>query len=277
MLSESQAWQITDEISSAVSVSSFREYLSAVYLVGSLTRGDFFPLKSEVDLLFVLTEKASRLSDDEIAQALQFVKSIDARWRPLIGRTFPCVDIGPWIHYSEIPFRSKADFNAVRHLAELPGRQYISTYAFDFVENGKILYGTDIRSELAVFDPAMLAPVRVNHLTGSLLSYMGSVDREWARREAKQGFRVKLGAMSIARNLFLCYGPATLLKQPVFEGFETVVPPIAGKEFFSSWLVPEYLAPDFFEDISDENALSYFEGCRQFAQGAACLVGLLKP
>ena len=274
-MSEQQAWAIVDDVASGIADCVFRDSLLSVYLVGSLPRGDFYPPKSEMDLLFFLTPSASNLADAEILQGLRFVREIDARWRGTEGRSFPCVDIGPWIRHPEIPFRDHADLASISKLAMSPGRKYVTVYGFDFAENARLLWGTEIREELTIVEPRELVALDVARLNASLRTYVRLDDREWAVREARTGYRVRCSTMSVGRTLFLAYGKRTLLKWPVFRDFDVTVPHFSGKEFFSQVLVPEYLDPEFFLRKTDEQAMAYFQGCLEFAEGAASLLSAL--
>lgn len=129
MTSEQTYYDVLDEVA-AISEREFTEEVTAVYVSGSVARGDFTPGRSDIDLYVVLNERNSRI-EEQYRDALD---ELEEEYLAELQQIEPDA--------LSVAFTSTQEIDS--------GESFLgSGFAYHtFVDNGQLLYGTDIKDQL---------------------------------------------------------------------------------------------------------------------------------
>lgn len=119
-----------EEMVSYIKDAEFKHSIIAVYIGGSVSRGDFVPGRSDIDLYVVMSMIDKDVESNLIHKASQVANNLLTGLHRTCGE---CISV---------------TFTTIKDIKE--GRSWIgygSAY-FDFINSSKILYGMDIKSQI---------------------------------------------------------------------------------------------------------------------------------
>lgn len=129
MTSEQTYYDVLDEVA-AVSERDFAEEVTAVYVSGSVARGDFTPGRSDIDLYVVLDDRNARIEE----QYRNALGELEDEYLAELQQVDPDA--------LSVAFTSTQEIDA--------GESFLgSGFAYHtFIDNGELLYGTDVKAQL---------------------------------------------------------------------------------------------------------------------------------
>ncbi len=238
-----KAWKIVGEVRDSIKAlpRELKRKIVSVVLFGSLLRGDFVPSVSDIDLLIVFSNDASRQDIERILKALYVIGEKYSGF----SKYDKVIDI-PWILEKELPKKGSGKKSIFK---------FLNIYAFDFVKHSMVLYGRDITSEIEIPDPKSLIIDRAKRILKLLEKHESENNK----------YMIKILAGEAIRLAQITYGEATIDKRKVLKNFLKYVPDYSMKTFaIKIWR--EYLSP------KKEESPEYIENCKKFIRNTINLI-----
>jgi len=276
----------------------------SVVLVGSLCRDDFIEGGSDVDLLFIHDQ--GELSSDELGRHPALREVVRLFGEPLLAMARNSGRQRPFM--VDCHFADAHTVETQPQWADPAGflREHMShdrnlwLYAFDLVENGKVLWGEPLTQTVQAFEPGGYMPLLARELREELVR-LESYSPQRVRSQAAQqvcaftgGLQLdgvgmlRVGALrggadipdtiiagwkrltgQLLTALALQYGSPSLRKRDTFRYFNLRVPYFPGKDF-AGHIWSEYLYGIVYDERDEwvrrcgrlcENGLKVLDSC----------------
>ena len=238
-----KAWKIVGEVKEAIMAlpEELKRKIVSVVLFGSILRGDFVPNVSDIDILIVFSDNASR---EDIDKILETIYSIGEKYRGF-SKYDKVIDV-PWMFEREIPMKGSGKRSIFK---------FLSIYAFDFAKYSMVLYGRDIVNEIEIPDPKSLIIDRAKRLLELLEKY----------ESENNEYMISILAGEATRLAQIAYGEITIDKRKVLKNFLKYVPEYPMRTFaIEIWR--KYLTPE------SQVTPDYIEKCKKFIRNTLKLI-----
>ena len=188
--------------------------IAAVYLAGSVVRGDFILGVSDIDFFIIYHAKANEAVWEE--ESFQKIKqALDAELIQLSeNKLYREIDICT-LTTGEI---THAAINP-ENFSFVGPRKYLGIYSFDFVLNTKLLMGEDILQKMVIHKPQQFVSARFASLRSSIESVLG----DSLQTKKERDYRLLLLLGELVRLLCITAGVKSLHKEQILNCFREQV------------------------------------------------------
>ncbi len=242
--------------------------LWSVALVGSLSRGDFRPGGSDVDLLVV--HQCGDLPPAEVGRHPDVRVVVRHFGEPVVEACGGSGDHRPVVvdcHFVDLGvLRDQPRWAAPRQFLSVHTRhdRFLWIYGFDFVQHALVLWGESPTALVQAHDPLPYIPVAARDLSRRIADLSSATQEGGPLLELVD--RWKAAAGELMTLLALAHGCRSLRKQDLHRAFNTQVPYFPGKDFAAS-LWAEYLYGTVFQERQE-----WIARCARFCDSGLTLL-----